>query len=131
MVEVDKFIVGNFYFDLHYNSPRSHVPEIWTLFYLGTNIYDDKNKKKKHKEEYYFQDAESYEQKGSILEKGNYKDCFIYALKEDQLTMIFDLNGLIVQLDELKHKIPKLKKSKGETIYIPYSKIKKNIKKCK
>jgi len=125
MVEKDKLIKNNFYFQIFYHSPINSIPEIKTFFYLGANIYN--HGKRKFKDEYYFQDAESYIKHGNILEKGDDPHAMVFFINENQLVMMFDINGLIIRLKELKEEIPKMKNFKGKTYYTPYSEIKKSI----
>ena len=119
MIKKTELHKGNFYFQISFTSPTSCIPLIRTFFYLGKNIFQ--KRKKRTEDEYYFQDAESYESKGSILDKGyDPQKNFILPLKEKHLVMIFDLGGLTAELQELKLKIPRMKNFKGKTIYIPY-----------
>jgi len=119
----------DFYFQVYFNSPVSCVPSIRTIFYLGINIFD--KKKRRIENEYYFQDAESYETKGSILERRyNPQKDFILPLQEKHLVMIFGLAGLIKELQQLKIKIPRMKSFKGKTMFISYSKLKNQGNQC-
>lgn len=119
MIEKGKLVNGNFYFQVYNNTIKSYVPEIRTFFYLGVNIYN--HRKQKCEDKYYFQDAESFEKKGNILEKGKHLDFNMFYLKEKHLVTMFDIDGLIAELNEIK----KMKDFKGETIFIPYSKVRK------
>ena len=106
------------YFKFYFITPSSVIPEIQTFIYLGENIYKEKGLKKR---QFYFQDAVSYQMKGSVLRRGSPKDSRILMLNEDQLHLIHDLNKLIDRLERLKGEV----KKGGKSFFVDYTKNKK------
>jgi len=101
MIHKESLMEGDFYFLVHYVTNKLSIPEIETLIYLGINMGD--NFVIGEIDEYYFQDSESYQRHSSILNK-KCEEGEIHILNEAQLAMIFDINGLIVLLNDIKMK---------------------------
>ena len=96
-MESHKLVVDKFYFRLLYASEKLDVPSVETYFYLGKNI------KGNEKEDiYYFQDAYSFQNSGSILKLGQSKKRPLTVMPESCLHFVKDIDGLINALQELK-----------------------------
>jgi hypothetical protein len=121
MVKKEELRIGNFYFHIIFLSPRNLIPYIKTYIYIGRNLF--KHAKQNIDDEYYFQDAESYQKVGSFVENKDYEACEITYFTEDRLeSNVYDLNKLIIRLDKLKYEIDDIKNFKGNTYYMDLTK---------
>jgi len=100
MIKPGDLKVNKFYFHLYYLTDKTKVPEIRTYFYLGKNLYE---KESENKEEYYFQESESYQRLGSALIKKNFSKSKIILLpNEKSLFSWYDLQGLLEKLQSFE-----------------------------
>jgi hypothetical protein len=86
------FTIGGLYFMVQYSDPDFLFLVPTSLVFLGRNMITSEQ----HPDLWYFQDADSYCQSGSIKPSAGDIDerGILYALTADQLTQVVDCEGL-------------------------------------
>ena len=100
MINGRNLLVGRAYFIAGYCDEDMRVPDIDTYIFIGKNMADGDDNR--NQDSWYFQTPSSYFAEGIITEiKGNVEDK-ILLLGSDVLDMVYDLEGLIEFLNNLK-----------------------------
>ena len=96
------FVIGGLYFSLFYHDEHLRLPEIETLIYLGENVGSSDGEPI-----HSFQTAASFQRNGLWTHLSlEQRDAIALRLfGNDALDPICDLDGLIVQLNELSSKL--------------------------
>jgi len=104
MLTPESLLVGADYFSIELLNVEKEVFKVQTYIYIGKNLY----KSQKEKDEYYFQDAQSYFEYGSFL---NLKDKRrrkskqnVIVLDNESLSFLFDIEELKSYVDNIYHK---------------------------
>lgn len=105
---INKFVVGELYFLLHYLDDSCAVPVITSLIFLGMNLEE----KMGETDLWFFQDAESYLTSGGYDGKGGELPAAfkgnvageVFDFPEEQLHSILTVRGLIDELSDLPNK---------------------------
>lgn len=102
MFDENLLLKGNSYFLVGYFDNELSIPDIETYIYVGKNILP--SDKKSGEDKWYFQDPETYFEKGPFIESQDKEGFDI--LRADQVTLetMYDLEGLIIALEEIKNK---------------------------
>lgn len=104
MINPKDLISGKVYFLLGFYHPKLSIPMIHTYIFIGKNVFRDREDTSK--DEWIFQDPESYIEYGCFLDLSeNQKKKIepeIICFNEDTIQSIYDLNELISKLKELK-----------------------------
>ncbi len=87
------------YFFLTFYDKNSKVPNIKTVIYIGKNILTEKKFAKR--DEWYFQDAESFLEYGTFSHMTKGEEREVFALEKKDLSSIYDLDGLIGRLKKI------------------------------
>ncbi len=99
MIDPNELIEGEYYFLLVFYKAKIRIPKIRTYIYIGKNVY---GKDKAPSDEWYFQDPQSYLKHGSFLTFTKEVEHDRFLVTEDMLPIIYDLSGLIEELDEFQ-----------------------------
>ena len=102
MVNPEKLIEGNVYFLVEYFDNKLSIPDIETYIYIGKNVLS--TDAASDEENWYFQDPESYLQKGPFVRSKDRTGIDILRADEVTLETMHDLNGMIVALSEITGK---------------------------
>ncbi len=97
MVNPDDLVIEQCYFMKSFYDQNLKIPKIRTVIYIGKNIFE-----KRETDEWYFQDAGSFMDHGNFLNMSKGKERDIFVLDKDALSLVYDLEGLISDLTELK-----------------------------
>lgn len=102
MIDAENLIEGNFYFLISYFDDALSIPDIETYIYVGQNLLpSDKGSEIYH---WYFQDPETYIEKGAFIESQNKKEIDTLRADQDTLETMYDIEGLISELSKLRSK---------------------------
>lgn len=99
MLEEDDLIQGSCYFLVWYYDDDLRIPDIETYIFIGKNVLPSD---KEDDERWYFQNPESYLKKGSFIKTNDGSDCGVFRTDQETLETIYDLEGLIGTLAEIK-----------------------------
>jgi len=96
-MDSENLVAGQSYFIMSFYDHGFRTPEIRTVIYIGKNLL-----KQGKKDEWYFQDADSYIEYGSFFKLPKEMERVVHVMDEESLSLIRDLAGLIRDLTELK-----------------------------
>ena len=110
MINEDDLLEGNSYFLVGFFDNNLSIPDIETYIYVGKNVLPSDNDSEE--ESWYFQDPETYSKKGPFFEVQGKVDIDILRVDQDTLELVYNLDGVIEVLIEIKGH----KKSKGSEL---------------
>ncbi len=99
MIDDKTLVEGERYFLVWYFDEEMNIPEIETHIYVGKNVFSDE---KPVKDSWYFQDPESYISLGIFSSIQDKSKCELLKADNDTLDTMYDLNGLILELQKLR-----------------------------
>ncbi len=98
MIHPSQLVAGQAYYLLLFCDCSQKVPIIRTCIYIGKNL---EARKKDARDEWHFQDPESYLKHGSFLQLSDKIEHDVLLANEDSLSQFYDLNGLIARLSKI------------------------------
>ena len=98
MIQPSQLVAGQSYYLLLFCDRSQKVPIIRTCIYIGKNLEAGK---KGGRDEWHFQDPESYLKHGSFLQLSDKIEHNVLLANEDSLPQFYDLNGLIARLSKI------------------------------
>jgi hypothetical protein len=101
MLKPEQLKTEECYFQVLYCDRSSTLPLIKTLIYIGKNL--DGYHAPGTKDEWFFQDLQSYVQHGNFLSLPENIEREVYVHDQDAVSGMFDFDGLIKKLYELKN----------------------------
>jgi hypothetical protein len=105
-------VTGSTYYRLTYADPGMTMPGVRPIVFLGTNIFPDDAASPEIT--YYFQDTVSFQLHGSAADPTCGGECNVFPEKEADLGSVFDLPGLVHELNAALERAQKLAPSRLE-----------------
>jgi hypothetical protein len=102
MVDDNNLIKGNIYFLISFFDNDLTIPDIEIYIYIGKNVLP--SDKESEGNSWYFQDPETYLQKGAFIESQEKSDFDILRADLDTLETIYDLEGVTLELSDIQNK---------------------------
>jgi hypothetical protein len=100
MVDKIELVEGKSYFLVWYYDGGLSIPDIETYIYVGIDLLPDD--KLSEESSWYFQNPDTYFKRGKFIDVNGDNDLGVLVADEETLEMIYDLDGLIVLLSEIK-----------------------------
>ncbi len=99
MINNEDLIEGRRYFLVWYFDGEMNIPDIETHIYVGKNIFEEGD----DNDSWYFQDPESYITQGVFSTIEDKSKCELLKADKDTLDSMYNLDGLIVELERLRN----------------------------
>lgn len=99
MINKENLVEGSHYFLVWYFDEKKEVPDIETHVYVGKNVFSTVTPEQDF---WYFQDPESYTTLGDFTNIEDKNKCKLLKADSDTLDAMYDIDGLIVELEKLR-----------------------------